>query len=98
MILIWLVRDGSSASFQSLLDIVQKNIARAERDNDLIYHQEVPDASGLPPVKGAMMCAINIPSGLSSPSTMVDNDGMLFAELLGWGAREAMTEFKGTMM
>ena len=34
---------------------MQKNISRAERDNDLIYHQDVPPASALPLIPGILL-------------------------------------------
>ncbi|KAI0833513.1 BRO1-domain-containing protein [Trametes gibbosa] len=75
---------------KSLLDIVQKNVARAERDNDLIYHQDVPPASALPPVPEVSMAQPLIDPGLQDPKTIVGKDGVIFGELLGWGARLAI--------
>ncbi|KAH9849704.1 BRO1-domain-containing protein [Lenzites betulinus] len=75
---------------KSLLDIVQKNVARAERDNDLIYHQDVPPASALPPIAEVSMAQPLIDTGLQDPKTMVGKDGVIFGELLGWGARVAI--------
>ncbi|EPQ54076.1 BRO1-domain-containing protein [Gloeophyllum trabeum ATCC 11539] len=75
---------------KSLLDEVQKNIARAERDNDLIYHQDVPAPSALPVIAGAALVGSNTPTGLLQPSTVIGDGGVIFGELLAWGAREAV--------
>ncbi|KIJ62786.1 hypothetical protein HYDPIDRAFT_182503 [Hydnomerulius pinastri MD-312] len=75
---------------KSLLDVLQKNLARAERDNDLIYHQDVPPSSAIAPVQEVVVVQSNVPSGLSDPKSVVGNDNLLFGDMLGWGAREAV--------
>jgi len=85
-------------SFQSLLDVVQKNLARAERDNDLIYHQDVPAPSGISLIQEVSMVQSIIPQGLQDPRSVIGNDNIIFGEMLGWGAREAISELIGCMM
>ncbi|KZT07808.1 BRO1-domain-containing protein [Laetiporus sulphureus 93-53] len=75
---------------KSLLDNVQKSLARAERDNDLIYHQDVPSASALPPIQEAEMAKPITPPGLTDPKTAIGEDAVIFGELLGWGAKVAI--------
>ncbi|THV03236.1 BRO1-domain-containing protein [Dendrothele bispora CBS 962.96] len=75
---------------QSFLEAVQKNITRAERDNDLIYHQDVPPASSLPPIIQATIVQMTIPKELANPNIIVNNNDMLFSELVSWGARAAI--------
>ncbi|GLB40217.1 putative BRO1-like domain containing protein [Lyophyllum shimeji] len=75
---------------QSLLEVVQKNLARAERDNDLIYHHDVPASSALAPIPQANLVSSTIPAGLSDPTSVVGNGRMIFGELLSWGAKEAI--------
>ncbi|KAH7927929.1 pH-response regulator [Leucogyrophana mollusca] len=75
---------------KSLLDVVQKNLARAERDNDLIYHQDVPASSALPPIQGVSMVSSIVHPGLQDPKSVTGNGGIIFGEMLGWGAREAI--------
>ncbi|EIW57583.1 BRO1-domain-containing protein [Trametes versicolor FP-101664 SS1] len=75
---------------KSLLDNVQKNVSRAERDNDLIYHQDVPPASALPPITEVVMAQPLVDPGLQDPKSVVGKDGVIFGELLGWGARLAI--------
>ncbi|TFK47825.1 pH-response regulator [Heliocybe sulcata] len=75
---------------KSLLDEVQKNITRAERDNDLIYHQDVPAPSALPVITGAALVNSNVHPGLTNPSTVIGSEGVIFGELLAWGAKEAV--------
>lgn len=72
---------------------MQKNITRAERDNYLIYHQDVPAPTVLPPIQEVNMVQSAVPAGLQNPKSALGDEPMLFGELLGWGAREAMSEF-----
>ena len=73
-----------------MLDIVQKNVSRAERDNDLIYHQDVPPSSALPAIQEVSMVQPLIDPGLQDPKSVVGTNGVIFGELLGWGARLAI--------
>ncbi len=75
---------------QSLLDIVQKNVSRAERDNDLIYHQDVPPTSALPAIQEVSMVQPLTEPGLQDPKAVIGADGVIFGELLGWGAQLAI--------
>lgn len=77
---------------QSVLDNVQKNFNRAERDNDLIYHQDVPAASSLPAIQEAVMAQPLVAKALLEPKTLIKGDAVIFGELLGWGARRAVGE------
>ncbi|KAH9942761.1 pH-response regulator [Amylocystis lapponica] len=79
---------------KSLLDNVQKSFARAERDNDLIYHQEVPPIPALPPIQEVSMVQSVVSPGLSDPKGMIGNDAVIFGELLGWGARVAIDIYR----
>ncbi|KAK7454668.1 pH-response regulator protein palA/rim20 [Stygiomarasmius scandens] len=74
----------------SFLEAVQKNITRAERDNDLIYHQDVPPVSSLPPISQGTIAQMTVPKELANPTSIVNNSDMLFSELIGWGARAAI--------
>jgi programmed cell death 6-interacting protein len=87
-----------SVSFQSLLDIVQKNLARAERDNDLIYHQDIPAPSGISVIQEVSMVQSIIPPGLQDPRSIIGNESMIFGEMLGWGAREAISGLSDCVM
>ncbi|KAG1747202.1 BRO1-like domain-containing protein [Suillus paluster] len=86
---------------KSLLDAVQKNLARAERDNDLIYHQNVPAPSGILAIQEVSMVQSIIPPGLQDPKSVIGNDNIIFGEMLGWGAREAINIYndnKGNLL
>lgn len=76
---------------QSLLDAVQKNLVRAQRDNDLIYHHDVPASSALAPVMPTNLVASTAPPGLSDTSKILSNRRIIFSELVGWGAKEALS-------
>ncbi|KAJ6619711.1 BRO1-like domain-containing protein [Mycena sp. CBHHK59/15] len=75
---------------QSLLDTVQKDYARAERDNDLIYHDDIPAAYALPSILPSAIAKLTVPPGLLNPESVIGRDGPIFAEMIGWGAQEAI--------
>ncbi|KAJ4464583.1 BRO1-like domain-containing protein [Lentinula aciculospora] len=75
---------------QSFQDIIKKELARAERDNDLIYHQDIPTGSLLPAIQQAAIAQATIPKELSYPNVLVHYNQMLFSSLMGWGTREAI--------
>ncbi|EIW83874.1 pH-response regulator [Coniophora puteana RWD-64-598 SS2] len=75
---------------KSLLDVVQKGITRAERDNDLIYHQDVPAFSALPAIQEVSMVQSSNIAGLSDPKNAVPADSVLFGRMAGYAAREAI--------
>lgn len=77
---------------QSLLEIVQKNLKRAERDNDLIYHHDVPAGSALPPIAAANLVSSVPPAGLNDPVSLIGSKH-IFGDLVGWGAKEAISQF-----
>ncbi|GBE87997.1 pH-response regulator protein palA/RIM20 [Sparassis crispa] len=79
---------------KSLLDNVQKSTSRAERDNDLIYHQEVPSLSALPPLQEVSVAQPVVPAGLADPKAAIGNDAVIFGDLLGWGAKVAIDIYK----
>lgn len=70
--------------------MVQTNITRAERDNDLIYHQDVPPISALPAIQEVPMVQSSVPAGLQDPKVALGDDGVIFSDLVGWGARVAV--------
>ncbi|KAH0833294.1 putative pH-response regulator [Lanmaoa asiatica] len=76
---------------RSLLDVLQRNLTRAERDNDLIYHKDIPPSSAITPIQDVIVVQSNPLSGLSDPKSVVGSSRVLFGELLGWGAREAVS-------
>ncbi|KAJ7227152.1 BRO1-like domain-containing protein [Mycena pura] len=75
---------------QSLLDTLQKDYARAERDNYLIYHDDVPAASVLPPIPPSDIAKLVVVQGLLNPDSFIGEQGPLFGEMVGWGARAAI--------
>ena len=75
---------------QSLLEIVDTNLVRAQRDNDLIYHQDVPPASSLPVIQPAAMVECVAPQGLLEPKKILGNDNLIFGNLISWGAQTAI--------
>ncbi|KXN89114.1 pH-response regulator protein palA/RIM20 [Leucoagaricus sp. SymC.cos] len=76
---------------QSLLDTVQTRLTRAERDNDFIYHHDIPAGAALPPIQETSLATATIPPGLLEPKTVLGSMQPLFDGLIGWGAREAIS-------
>ncbi|KII89959.1 hypothetical protein PLICRDRAFT_159226 [Plicaturopsis crispa FD-325 SS-3] len=74
----------------SILDNVEKNITRAERDNDLIYHQDVPAVSSLPLIGAAPIAKSNVPPGLANPQHALGDQQAIFGDVLAAGARSAI--------
>ena len=75
------------------MDIIHTNLTRAERDNDLIYHYDVPAFSQLPPVQEVTMVKSTTPTELKdgySIGTDAERDEMIFADLMEWGAKVAI--------
>jgi programmed cell death 6-interacting protein len=79
---------------KGLVDALTQNIARAERDNDLIYHQDVPSISSLDIIAPAGMAKSTTPAGLLEPQSVLEkaNESVIFGELLPWGAKEAISK------
>jgi programmed cell death 6-interacting protein len=77
---------------QALLDTVQRDITRAERDNDLLYHDTVPALTALPPIEGSNVVQSVIPIGLKNLDTALAGEQMIFGKLPSWAAREAISE------
>ncbi|KAL5504141.1 RIM20 [Sanghuangporus vaninii] len=79
---------------KSLLDAIEKNIARAERDNDLIYHQDVPPISAIPPIQDVSMVQSAAPPSLQDPKSAVGEEDVIFGDLVSWGAKVAVEIYK----
>ncbi|KAH8994859.1 pH-response regulator [Lactarius akahatsu] len=75
---------------KSLLEIVDSNLDRAQRDNDLIYHQDVPPASSLPVIQPASMVESVVPPGLLEPKKILGSVNLIFGNLISWGAQTAI--------
>jgi len=74
----------------SLLEVVEKNLNRAQRDNDLIYHQDVPASTALAPIQSTNVVALKTPPGLLTPETVMKSTRPLFDSLTSWGTQEAI--------
>lgn len=59
-----------------------------ERDNNCIYHQDVPAPSSLEAIPPAIVAKPIIPTGINNPSSVV-GDGVILSGLEGWGVRTA---------
>ena len=79
-------------SIQSLIETVTRDIARAERDNDLIYHQDVPNAANLEAIPEASVAQFTVIPGLKNPQSVLENENVIFGEMPSWGAVEAISK------
>lgn len=75
---------------QALADYIDKQSANAQRDNDLIYHQEIPPLSSLDPIDPAALVVSATLGGLKDPDSVLREDQLLFTDLTTWGARLAI--------
>lgn len=71
---------------------MQKDYARSERDNDLIYHDDIPAVSALPVIPHSAIAKLTVVPGLLNPESVIGPEGPIFAEMIGWGAQEAISK------
>ncbi|KAI5983543.1 hypothetical protein EDD15DRAFT_2487456 [Pisolithus albus] len=76
---------------KSLLDALQKNPGCTQCDNDLIYHCNIPASTAIDPIVDVIMVKSNVSPGLLDPKSLHGTGGILFGDMLGWGAQEAIT-------
>ncbi|EIN04799.1 BRO1-domain-containing protein [Punctularia strigosozonata HHB-11173 SS5] len=79
---------------KSLLDKLTKELPLAERDNDYIYHNDVPDMSALPAPAPASIVQPIVPPLLQDPKKAVGEGRVVLGELLAWGAKEALNIYQ----
>jgi hypothetical protein len=79
---------------RGLLSTLDTAITRAERDNDLIYHQDVPPLAAIDEISPASLVKSTPPAGLLNPQAVLEkaDEGVIFGDLMSWGAREAISE------
>ncbi|QRV89818.1 vacuolar protein sorting-associated protein BRO1 [Ceratobasidium sp. AG-Ba] len=76
---------------KSLSKTLDSNFIRAQKDNDLIYHQTIPPESTLPPIAGADMVQGIVNNKLQNPALMIgDSENALFSGLVAYGVRVAV--------
>lgn len=78
---------------KSLLETVKNSEVRAQRDNDLIYHQDVPSPAALSKLQETKLVSATVPKGLLNSSSIIGTRHRLFSELAGWGPREAISQY-----
>ncbi|CAE6510041.1 unnamed protein product [Rhizoctonia solani] len=76
---------------KSLFKALETNFSRAQQDNDLIYHQNIPPESTLEPIVGVNMVNSVVDNKLKDPSLAIGNtDNALFSALVSYGVRMAI--------
>ncbi|KAI6013503.1 BRO1-like domain-containing protein [Pisolithus microcarpus] len=61
---------------KSLLDALQKNLGRAQRDNDLIYHCDIPASTAADPIVEVIMVKSNVSPGLLDPKSLLAREAV----------------------
>ncbi|PVF99793.1 putative pala protein [Serendipita vermifera] len=79
-----------SEDINTLCAWIEDQTTKAGRDNDYIYHQEVPPISALEIIEPANLVNSAVLSGLRDPQTSLNGDDALFGNLTSWGARTAI--------
>lgn len=75
---------------KSLLTSVEADLVKREKDNDNIYHHETLPSSSLVPIVQRRLVTPEIPPELVDPAKILGSDYLIFGELAGWGAKEAI--------
>ena len=72
-------------ALRDLQSIVETNLARAERDNQLIYLESATNEAALPDLGTAEMAKPAPPEGVVSPRALVDEHALWFRGLMTYG-------------
>ena len=60
-------RSNKPNLFQNYVNIAQRNLTEAKKDNDFIYHERIPDVKSLEPIgKASVAKLLNMPETFSS--------------------------------
>ncbi|KAG8835885.1 pH-response regulator protein palA/rim20 [Serendipita sp. 399] len=84
------VKDVVREDIEALFKWIEEQTAKAQRDNDYIYHQEVPPISALEIIEPANLVNSAVLGGLKDPQTALNGDEALFSDLMSWGSRMAL--------
>jgi programmed cell death 6-interacting protein len=84
--------DVPDFSSQSLLTSVEADLVKREKDNDNIYHHEILPSSSLVPIPYRSLATSELPPELADPARILGSDHVIFSELVGWGAKEAISK------
>lgn len=96
------LRQSVLSDLKSLLDVITTSLKRAEKDNDLIYLQNVPSTSAVPPIVPAEMVKVWVPAEVENPISAM-NDGSilgapLFAKLVPFAVHQAASVYADRKM
>lgn len=80
----------NSYPLQTLCHWIEEHMAKAQRDNDYIYHQDVPPIPALEIIEPANLVNSAILGGLRDPQNALNGEDALFGTLTSWGARMAI--------
>lgn len=93
------VSDAIISDLKSLQGVIQTNLARASKDNDLIYLEAVTPADKLSTIASAAMVEAKVPGELASPIQYLRDSPApafgkpLFRELVPYGVHVAISVF-----
>jgi programmed cell death 6-interacting protein len=75
-----------------LLTSVEGDLVKREKDNDNIYHHEILPSSSLAPIAQRSLVKSELPAELVDPAKILGSEHLIFGELVGWGAKEAISK------
>ncbi|KAK9722599.1 pH-response regulator protein palA/rim20, variant 2 [Basidiobolus ranarum] len=86
-------RESVINDLKSLQAIIQKNLNRAEKDNDMIYLELVPDLTNIPSIAPADMVKATPPQEITSPGSFMTEQSIigppLFSRLVPFAVHQA---------
>jgi len=77
-----------------LLTTIEKDLKSAERENDMIYHKDVPATTSLSEIAGVALVKSETPRELDPRLLIGPNSPAIFGDLMAHGARLAIGEFR----
>lgn len=88
------ISSALASDAKSLQDIVASSLARATRDNDLIYLEPVPSAAQLAPINGVSMVEPRLAPEIKDPAPLIAELGELFADLTPYRVHLAISIYE----
>lgn len=90
-----LVHESFTKNVRALEESIERDLMRAERDNDLVYLESVPDATQLPPILRSDMVKPMIPTGVVDPAQRWSNshERPLFEKLVPFAVHQAASVY-----
>lgn len=90
-----LVHESFTKNVRALEESIERDLIRAERDNDLVYLEPVPDATQLPPILRSDMVKPMIPTGVVDPAQRwsTSHERPMFEKLVPFAVHQAASVY-----